>query len=339
MGIEDPQFPHSLRGTFLRVTSYEYMPLESLPKDYPRFLHDLKERIRAARLKVTLSANRELVILYWDLGRRVIEQQKRGRWGTGVIAQISRDLRTEFPEMKGFSVQNLWRIRAFYLAWTAKSSILSRAASELPPPLADIPWSHNNILIMKLKDPQIRLWYARKTVEPLKLFRPLYRMVAWISNRGLTEGITHDILTRSEAGLSRPLRCSLLRGDDVSGGMVLHSRGTPAGARTVSGIAGGGPRTPEKIVRYIANKPVGTLFPKTLYRIEDAAHKIYAFKSRNERFFNFMMNDRRIIITNAYRKHSQKMGKTDLDKLKIATAYRADYLHRVANGTYYENEA
>ena len=95
----------------------------------------------------------------------------------------------------------------------------------------------------------------------------------------------------------------------------------------------------EKIVRYIANKPIGTLFPKTLYRIEDAANKIYAFKSKDERFFNFMVADRRIVITNAYRKHSQRMGKTDLDKLKIAAAYRADYLRRVANGTYYENEA
>ena len=94
----------------------------------------------------------------------------------------------------------------------------------------------------------------------------------------------------------------------------------------------------KKIVRYIADSPPGTLLPKTLYRIEDAIHKIYAFKSRNERFFNFMVDGRRIVITNAYRKHSQKMGKTDLDKLKTAAIYRADYLRRVANGTYYENE-
>ena len=95
----------------------------------------------------------------------------------------------------------------------------------------------------------------------------------------------------------------------------------------------------KKIVRYIANKPIGTVFPKTLYRIEDAADKIYAFKSKDERFFNFMVTGRRIVITNAYRKHSQQMGKVDLDKLKIAAAYRSDYLRRVANGTYYENEA
>jgi hypothetical protein len=94
----------------------------------------------------------------------------------------------------------------------------------------------------------------------------------------------------------------------------------------------------KKIVRYIADQPLGTLFPKTLYRIEDYANKIYAFKSKDERFFNFMVADRRIVITNAYRKHSRRMGKTDLDKLRIAISYRADYLRRVANGTYYENE-
>ena len=67
--------------------------------------------------------------------------------------------------MKGFSVQNLWRIRAFYIAWMGKASILSQLARELPEPLAEIPWFHNVILLMKLKDPQIRLWYAHKTAE------------------------------------------------------------------------------------------------------------------------------------------------------------------------------
>lgn len=92
------------------------------------------------------------------------------------------------------------------------------------------------------------------------------------------------------------------------------------------------------IAAYLAEAPMGTRLPKSQYRIEDSANKIYAFKPRDERYFNFITAGRRIIITNAYRKHSQAMGKTDLDKLRTAVAYRQDYLRRVANGTYYENE-
>lgn len=95
----------------------------------------------------------------------------------------------------------------------------------------------------------------------------------------------------------------------------------------------------EKIVKHLADAPFGTRLPMSLYRIEDAANKIYAFKPRDERYFNFTTDGRRIIITNAYRKHSRKMGRTDLDKLKTAAVYRQDYLRRVGNGTYYENEA
>lgn len=95
----------------------------------------------------------------------------------------------------------------------------------------------------------------------------------------------------------------------------------------------------EMIVKHVADAPIGTRLPKSLYRVEDAANKIYAFKPRDERYFNFITDGRRIIITNAYRKHSQKMGRTDLDKLKTASAYRQDYLRRVGNGNYYENEA
>jgi hypothetical protein len=93
-----------------------------------------------------------------------------------------------------------------------------------------------------------------------------------------------------------------------------------------------------KIVEYLANAPLGTRLARSVYRIEDAANKIYAFKPRDERYFNFITDERRIIITNAYRKHSQKMGKVDVEKLKTAIAYRRDYLQRVGNGTYYESE-
>ena len=92
----------------------------------------------------------------------------------------------------------------------------------------------------------------------------------------------------------------------------------------------------DHIVKYFADSPFGTTLTSSMYRIEDSAHKLYALKPGAHRFFNFMSAGRRIIITNAYRKHSQRMAKPDLEKLKIAAAYRRDYLRHVEEGTYYE---
>ncbi len=90
------------------------------------------------------------------------------------------------------------------------------------------------------------------------------------------------------------------------------------------------------IVEYFCDRAYGTLLPKTWYRVEDPRNDIYAFKPRDERFFNFITAGRKVIITNAYHKHSQQMSKQDLEQLKIATRYRGDYFHRIKEGTYNE---
>ena len=95
-------------------------------------------------------------------------------------------------------------------------------------------------------------------------------------------------------------------------------------------------RVMDKLVKYFCDRPFGEMPPKTWYRIEDPENKIYAFKPRNERFFDFTTDGQKVIITNAYRKHSQKMKKQDLKKLKISTEYRKDYLRRTKGDTYYE---
>jgi hypothetical protein len=92
----------------------------------------------------------------------------------------------------------------------------------------------------------------------------------------------------------------------------------------------------DDLIRYLCETKPGTLLPKTLYRIEEHAHKIYALKPRDERFFNFTTIDARIIVTNAYHKHSQKMTKADLQCLKASVHCKQDYLTRSQNGTYYE---
>ena len=90
------------------------------------------------------------------------------------------------------------------------------------------------------------------------------------------------------------------------------------------------------IVKYLCYSSPGTVLPMTLYRIEDRENKIYAFKPRDERFFNFTTEGAKVVITNAYHKHSRAMTKADKESLKIAAKRRQDYLKRIRGGTYYE---
>lgn len=90
------------------------------------------------------------------------------------------------------------------------------------------------------------------------------------------------------------------------------------------------------IVKHMADSPHGTQLPLTMYRIEDKPNKVFVFKPRAERFFNFTTTEETIIITNAYQKHSQQMTKQDKEELRTAIRYREDYFRRVKEGTYYE---
>ena len=91
-----------------------------------------------------------------------------------------------------------------------------------------------------------------------------------------------------------------------------------------------------QIVKLYCDSPYGTLLPTKFYRIEDKVNRIYAFKPRDERFFNFTTEGAKVIITNAYHKHSQQMTKIDLESLKTSVRYKQDYLRRIKEATYYE---
>jgi predicted nuclease of restriction endonuclease-like (RecB) superfamily len=129
----------------------------SVPADYGRWLSDLKTRIAAARVRAAVSANRELVLLYWDIGREIVDRFERGGWGAKVVEQLSHDLKSAYPDMKGFSLRNLRYMRAFAQAWP-DSEILQTVSARLP-------WSHNVMLLDKAKDAREREWYARKCLE------------------------------------------------------------------------------------------------------------------------------------------------------------------------------
>jgi len=125
------------------------------PKDYPGLLTEIKERIRSAQYEALKAVNKELVGLYWDIGRMIVERQDAEGWGKAVVEQLAADLRTEFPGVGGFSASNLWRMKAFFEAYTG--------LEKLAPLVREIGWSHNLAILERCKDPLEREFYLRMT--------------------------------------------------------------------------------------------------------------------------------------------------------------------------------
>jgi predicted nuclease of restriction endonuclease-like (RecB) superfamily len=153
-------------------------------KTYTDLLTGIKERVQAARVRAGLAANRELILLYWDIGRMVAERQEAEGWAASVIDRLSIDIRHDFPDLKGFSARNIWRMRSFYLAYGEQIINLPQAVAEIGSidknkvwpqavakldaadcPVLQLPWAHNILLLEKVKDPPARLWYMRQAVE------------------------------------------------------------------------------------------------------------------------------------------------------------------------------
>ena len=155
-----------------------------IPKGYDELLGQIKERIRTAQLRAAVAVNRELIELYWQIGQSIVDRQRLDGWGKSVVERLAQDLQAEFPGMTGFSPRNVWRMRAFYLAYTDEVRKLPRPVAEvdgvnLPRAVAEIPWGHNADLLDKIKSPVERLWYARAAVEK-GWSRPV--MVHWIES-------------------------------------------------------------------------------------------------------------------------------------------------------------
>lgn len=131
-------------------------PCSEVPKDYAQVLSNIKERIQRERLHVVLSANSAMVLMYWDIGRTILERQERAGWGAKIIDRLSADLREAYPEMKGFSLRNLKYMRAFAAAWPIRRFVQQAAAQ--------IPWFHNCVLLDRLEDAETRKWYIQATL-------------------------------------------------------------------------------------------------------------------------------------------------------------------------------
>ena len=129
----------------------------SVPSGYPELLESLKERVRTAQVRAALAVSRELVLLYWSIGRDILARQEREGWGTHVIERLGRDLQTAFPGVGGFSPRSLKYMRTFAEAWPEEEKVQQVAAL--------LPWGHHMVLLDRLKDDALREWYVRAAVE------------------------------------------------------------------------------------------------------------------------------------------------------------------------------
>lgn len=145
--------------------------------DYAGFVRKLKQRVDSARLTAGRAVNRELVLMYWDLGRAIAEKRQAMGWGESVVKRLAVDLQRAFPSVHGFSVQNLWRMQQLYLVHSAPGFLtevgrelgaradavkLSQAVREL---VAVVPWGHHINILAPIADPAARIFYLRATAR------------------------------------------------------------------------------------------------------------------------------------------------------------------------------
>ena len=156
---------------------------------YADLLHEIKKRIRQAQVRAVLSANKEMILLYWDIGLLIAKRQLAEGWGAAIIPRLAKDVKNDMPESKGFSERNLKRMVRFYREYPFLSEFVPRAVAQLETNTANtkvpqavalsspedreqmrhlvvrLPWGHNILLIEKIKNPKIRVWYMGMTIE------------------------------------------------------------------------------------------------------------------------------------------------------------------------------
>jgi len=125
-------------------------------KGYSEFVTEIKSRIREAQYSALKAVNKELIGLYWDIGKRITEKQEEFGWGRGVVEKLALDLQKEYPGVHGFSAANLWRMRNFYQSYCKNA--------KLAPLVREISWAKNLVVMEKCKNDLEREFYLRMTV-------------------------------------------------------------------------------------------------------------------------------------------------------------------------------
>ena len=133
--------------------------------DYKDWLQDLKGKIQQSQIKAAIQVNSELLRLYWQIGKDIVEKQAQAKWGDGFLQTLSADLCKEFPTIKGFSYRNLKSIRQWYLFYNQLDIIGKQVVSQLEVSLFSIPWGHHIMIMQRCKNTQEALFYVHKTIE------------------------------------------------------------------------------------------------------------------------------------------------------------------------------
>ncbi len=131
------------------------MKIKQQAIQYGKLLQDIKARIRAAQYQALRAVNRELISLYWDIGKMIVERQRGGTWGRSVVARLAGDLQAAFSDLRGYSADNLWRMRKFYLCFQNNE--------KLAPMVQEISWSKIIVILEGCKDDLEREFYIRMT--------------------------------------------------------------------------------------------------------------------------------------------------------------------------------
>ena len=140
-------------------------------KTYYSWLKELKHKVRLVQIKAAVKVNSELLQFYWELGQDIVDKQRNAKWGDGFLKQLSIDLSSEFPDMKGFSLSNLKYIKQWYLFYSQEIGKSQQAVGQKPiakqavSQLVQIPWGHNIAIISKCKNLDEALFYIQKTIQ------------------------------------------------------------------------------------------------------------------------------------------------------------------------------
>lgn len=126
-----------------------------VPSDYNGLFAEVKRRVSEAQYQALRAVNKEMIALYWEIGHLIAERQEGKSWGKAVVARLAADLRQEFPGVRGFSVQNLWYMRQFFLAYSGNE--------KLQPLVGEISWAKNLVIMSRCKEPLEREFYLKMT--------------------------------------------------------------------------------------------------------------------------------------------------------------------------------
>ena len=134
--------------------------------NYTELLQQIKARVAIAQKRAIYAANEELLLMYWDIGKLLSDSKKRIGWGNGAIEQLSKDMKNEYPKIKGFSTRNCQFMMQFYNEYNHELTNTKQAVSYLSNiPIKQLSWSHNIVLMQRVKDINARYWYMVQCVK------------------------------------------------------------------------------------------------------------------------------------------------------------------------------